>query len=102
MSSNPTKQLDRTEEIEIPCDSEWDSAYIVTAGEALDVLNSSHLMCTWEVSRKGRAEPCEREAVAIRFDEMNGGIAEVCKRHTSRAMVPLSFIAKVAFGGSGE
>lgn len=68
----------------------------VTASEVRDVLTSSHLHCTWETTRDGHLEPCGKTAVAIRYDENNGVLGEVCKAHTARVMVPLSFIASVA------
>jgi hypothetical protein len=71
---------------------------LVTASEVRDVLTSRHLYCGWEVSRKGGLEPCGKDAVAIRFDETNGGVGEVCKHHAKGLLVPLEFIAWVASG----
>jgi len=68
----------------------------VTAAEVYDVIHSSHLHCCWEVRRDGELQPCGKEAVAIRFDENNGGLGEVCKHHAKRVLVPLTFIAEVA------
>lgn len=74
----------------------------VTASEVRDVLTSSHLHCGWEVSRGGQAEPCGKEAVAIRWDEQHGVLGEVCKAHACRVLVPLSFIAEVAGANRGS
>lgn len=78
----------------------------VTASEVRDVLTSSHMHCGWETTRKGELEPCGKEAVAIRYDEWNGTVSEVCKAHAHRILVPLSFIAHVAstihVNGGGE
>lgn len=75
---------------------EWKSdGVLVTASEVRDVLTSSHIHCTWEVSRRGELNPCGKTAVAIRYDENNGGVTEVCKHHASRMLVPLTFIAAV-------
>lgn len=81
--------------IEIPDDPEYTGVYITASG-VRDVLTSSHLHCTWEVSRNGCAEPCMKPAVAIRYDEQNGVLSEVCKHHAKRVLVPLEFIVKVA------
>ncbi len=67
----------------------------ITASEVRDVLTSSHLHCGWEVARNGELEPCGKTAVAIRYDEQNGALGEVCKHHTARVMVPLWYIAAV-------
>lgn len=76
---------------------EWSSDGVyVTAAEVRDVLTSSHLHCCWQVTRDGRADVCGKPAVAIRYDESNGGVGEVCKHHAKRMLVPLSFIATVA------
>ena len=68
----------------------------VTASEVRDVLTTSHMHCGWEVSRGGEAQPCRKTAVAIRYDEENGVLGEVCKAHAARVLVPLSFIAQTA------
>jgi hypothetical protein len=68
----------------------------VTEAAVRDVLHSSHLHCTWEVTRGGQLEPCMKTAVAIRYDENAGELTEVCKAHAVRILVPLSFIAEVA------
>ena len=79
-----------------PSDEYRSEVVRVTASEVRDVLTSSHLHCTWETTRGGELEPCGKTAVAIRYDEANGGISEVCKAHACRVLVPLNFIAVVA------
>jgi hypothetical protein len=46
--------------------------------------------CHEEVIRKGLAEPCEKPAVAARYDPGDGAPYPVCSRHARRPMVPLS------------
>lgn len=79
----------------VPVEVATGSVY-VTASEVRAVLTSSHLHCGWEVTRQGQVEPCGKPAVAIRYDEDNGGLGEVCKHHTKGSLVPLSFVAEVA------
>lgn len=67
----------------------------ITRSEVRDAITSSHLHCGWEVSRDGQAEPCGKPAVAIRYDEQNGALGEVCKHHTARVMVPLWYVVAV-------
>lgn len=74
----------------------------VTAAEVYDVIHSSHIHCCWEVTHDGELQPCMKPAVAIRFDENNGGLGEVCKYHAKRILVPLAFIAEVAAGSKPQ
>jgi hypothetical protein len=50
--------------------------------------------CAWETTCEGMVIPCEKPAVAIRWDEANGGVAPVCKAHACRQMVSLRDLAK--------
>lgn len=50
--------------------------------------------CTWETTCDGMAIPCEKPAVAIRWDEQNGGVGAVCKAHAHHRMISLGDIAR--------
>lgn len=78
-----------------PVEYKSDGIYI-TASAVRDVLTTSHLHCTWEVTRDGILDACGKTAVAIRFDEGTGELGEVCKHHANRMLVPLSFITEAA------
>ena len=48
--------------------------------------------CTWETTCDGMVIPCEKPAVALRWDEQNGGVGAVCKAHAHHLMVGLGDI----------
>lgn len=48
------------------------------------------LSCHEDVTRDGQSEPCDRPAVAARFDPNEGGAYPVCVKHTRHHMVPLA------------
>lgn len=69
---------------------EWKSdGVLVTASEVRDVLTSSHIHCTWEVSRRGELNPCGKTAVAIRYDENN---ADDANRAVTASARPTCFV----------
>lgn len=46
--------------------------------------------CHEEVTRRGESEPCDRTAVALRYDPTFGGPYPVCARHARGHMVLLA------------
>ena len=49
--------------------------------------------CSWETTRDGELAPCERPAVAVRRDTVNGGFGPVCKHHAVKQTVDLEALS---------
>lgn len=52
-------------------------------------LLATYRECHEAVVRKGIEEPCEKTAVAVRWDPSGEGPYPVCSRHARADMVPL-------------
>jgi hypothetical protein len=56
--------------------------------------------CDEGVTRKGEFEPCEKPAVAVRYDQENGGYYAVCGYHTRGMMLTLPGLVAAVLDGS--
>ena len=52
-------------------------------------------LCTAEVTREGRSEPCERVAIAVLIDPEEGDGYPVCVAHARGRRMPLVPLAEV-------
>jgi hypothetical protein len=55
-------------------------------------------VCDEEVTRKGESQPCEKTAVALRYDPEEQHPYPVCAYHSRRPMVPLAAIVTALAG----
>ncbi len=56
----------------------------VDDGLVYRALRYAATKCPWEVTRKGRLQPCMNEAIALRFwvdDSRRPHVTPVCRRH---------------------
>ena len=51
--------------------------------------------CTEEVTRRGEFQPCDKTAVALRYDPEEGRPYPVCSYHSRGDMVPLAAVAEL-------
>lgn len=69
--------------------------------DALRKIVARFAVCHEEVSRRGESQPCDKTAVALRYDPAEGSPYPVCAYHSRTDMVPLTDLRAALDTGRG-
>lgn len=75
--------------------SALDAGRATVSDEQLSMVANYPETCQEGVTRRGYFDSCDAMAVAVRFDNREGGLYPVCARHARRPMVPLSELLRI-------